>query len=77
MAGNSGDSILNSISEPSTDKILSDKVLATAILDRLLLRATTLNINSESYRLKEKPKGGLLNGPAKSMKAGTEAKTGG
>jgi hypothetical protein len=35
-------------------------VLATAILDRLLHHATTLNIKGESYRLKEKKKAGLL-----------------
>ena len=33
---------------------------ATAILDRLLHHATTLNIKGESYRLKEKRKAGLL-----------------
>ena len=37
-----------------------DQVLATAILDRLLHHATTLNIKGESYRLKEKRKAGLL-----------------
>jgi len=37
-----------------------DSVLATAILDRLLHHATTLNIKGESYRLKEKRKAGLL-----------------
>jgi DNA replication protein DnaC len=37
-----------------------DHVLATAILDRLLHHATTLNIKGESYRLKEKRRAGLL-----------------
>ena len=40
--------------------IFGDQVLATAILDRLLHHATTLNIKGESYRLKEKRKAGLL-----------------
>lgn len=35
-------------------------MLATAILDRLLHHATTLNIKGESYRLKEKRRAGLL-----------------
>jgi DNA replication protein DnaC len=42
-------------------EIFGDQVLATAILDRLLHHATTLNIKGESYRLKEKRKAGLLN----------------
>jgi len=37
-------------------------VLATAILDRLLHHATTINIKGESYRIKEKRKAGLLGG---------------
>ncbi len=37
-----------------------DHVLATAILDRLLHHATTLNIKGESYRLKDKRRAGLL-----------------
>ena len=41
---------------------------ATAILDRLLHHATTLNIKGESYRLKEKRKAGLL-GRAPVMKS--------
>ena len=46
-------------------EIFGDQVLATAILDRLLHHATTLNIKGESYRLKEKRKAGLLSTPAK------------
>ncbi len=42
-------------------EIFGDTVLATAILDRLLHHATTINIKGESYRLKEKRKAGLLN----------------
>ena len=41
-------------------EIFQDHVLATAILDRLLQHATTLNIKGESYRLKEKRRAGLL-----------------
>jgi DNA replication protein DnaC len=44
-------------------EIFSDHVLATAILDRLLHYATTLNIKGESYRLKERRKAGLLGQP--------------
>ena len=41
-------------------EVFNDHVLATAILDRLLHHATTLNIKGESYRLKEKKKAGIL-----------------
>jgi DNA replication protein DnaC len=41
-------------------EVFNDHVLATAILDRLLHHATTVNIKGESYRLKEKRKAGLL-----------------
>ena len=34
--------------------VFNDQVLATAILDRLLHHATTVNIKGESYRLREK-----------------------
>lgn len=44
-------------------EIFGDQVLATAILDRLLHHATTVNIKGESYRLKEKRKAGLLGTP--------------
>ncbi|OOH82096.1 IS21-like element helper ATPase IstB [Leptospirillum ferriphilum] len=40
--------------------IFGDQVRATAILDRLLHHATTVNIKGESYRLKEKRRAGLL-----------------
>jgi DNA replication protein DnaC len=43
--------------------VFNDHVLATAILDRLLHHATTLNIKGESYRLKEKRRAGLLGRP--------------
>lgn len=41
-------------------EVFNDQVLATAILDRLLHHATTVNIKGESYRLREKKKAGLL-----------------
>jgi DNA replication protein DnaC len=41
-------------------EVFNDHVLATAILDRLLHHATTLNIKGESYRLRDKRKAGLL-----------------
>jgi DNA replication protein DnaC len=41
-------------------EIFGDQAIATAILDRILHHATTLNIKGESYRLKEKRKAGLL-----------------
>lgn len=41
-------------------EVFNDHVLATAILDRLLHHATTLNVKGASYRLKEKRRAGLL-----------------
>jgi DNA replication protein DnaC len=46
-------------------EIFNDQVLATAILDRLLHHATTVNIKGDSYRLREKRKAGLLGRVAK------------
>ena len=46
-------------------EIFGDQVIATAILDRLLHHATTVNIKGESYRLKEKRKAGLLKNKSK------------
>lgn len=43
--------------------IFSDHALATAILDRLLHHAVTINIRGESYRLKDKRKAGVLAPP--------------
>ena len=40
-------------------EIFPDSVLATAILDRLLHRANTLNIRGESYRLRNRRKAGI------------------
>ena len=53
-------------------ELLGDQILATAILDRLLHHATTLNIKGESYRLKEKRKAGLVGRPAASEVTTTE-----
>jgi DNA replication protein DnaC len=44
-------------------EVFNDHVLATAVLDRLLHHASTLNIKGESYRLKEKRRAGLLGRP--------------
>ena len=51
-------------------EVFGDPVLATAILDRLLHHATTLNIKGESYRVKEKRRAGLL-GASPSLKPET------
>ena len=42
--------------------IFGDRVIATAILDRLLHHGITVSIRGDSYRLKEKIKAGLLKG---------------
>lgn len=41
-------------------EVFGDRVIATAILDRLLHHAVTLNIRGNSYRLKDKLKAGLI-----------------
>jgi DNA replication protein DnaC len=40
-------------------ELLNDTVIATAILDRLLHHAHIINIRGESYRLKDRLKGGV------------------
>ena len=50
-------------------EVFNDHVLATAILDRLLHHATTLNVKGESYRLKEKRRAGMF-GPARTGEDG-------
>ena len=40
--------------------VFGDRVIATAIFDRVLHHAITLNIRGNSYRLKEKLKAGLV-----------------
>ena len=41
-------------------EVFGDRVIATAILDRLLHHAITMNIRGNFYRLKEKLKAGLI-----------------
>ena len=41
-------------------EVFGDRVIATAILDRILHHAITLNIRGQSYRLKDKLKTGLV-----------------
>jgi DNA replication protein DnaC len=41
-------------------EVFGDRIIATAILDRVLHHAITINIRGNSYRLKEKLKAGLL-----------------
>lgn len=50
--------------------IFGDPIIATAILDRLLHHATTVNIRGESYRLKERRKAGLLTPPGTAPESG-------
>lgn len=45
------------------DEIFPDTALATALLDRLLHRATTLTIRGESYRVRHRRKAGLPGPP--------------
>ena len=40
-------------------ELMNDTVIATAILDRLLHHAHIINIRGESYRLKDRLKGGV------------------
>lgn len=49
--------------------IFSDQVLAAAILDRLLHHSVTISIRGESYRLKDKRKGGVF--PMEEVRAET------
>jgi len=44
----------------SWGEVFGDRVIATAILDRVLHHATTINIRGNSYRLKDKLKAGLI-----------------
>ncbi len=53
--------------------VFNDQVLATAILDRLLHPATTVNITGESSRLREKKKAGLLGRRTNAATADAEA----
>ncbi len=49
--------------------VFGDPVIASAILDRLLHHATTINIKGESYRLKERRRAGLLTTPRADLPA--------
>ena len=40
--------------------VFGDRIIATAILDRILHHAITINIHGNSYRLKDKLKAGLV-----------------
>ena len=40
--------------------VFGDRVIASAILDRILHHATTISIRGASYRLKEKLKSGVV-----------------
>jgi DNA replication protein DnaC len=44
----------------SWGEVFGDRVIATAIPDRILYHAITLNIRGQSYRLKDKLKAGLV-----------------
>ena len=56
--------------------VVSDYVLATAMLDRLLHYSTTINIRGESYRLREKRKAGVFHDlAAKPVKGSPSRKT--
>ena len=41
-------------------EVFGDRIIATAILDRLLHHSHVLNIRGESYRLREKKQAGLI-----------------
>jgi hypothetical protein len=48
--------------------LAGDGVLTVAMLDRILHHSTIVNINGESFRLKDKRKAGVLGGSGKSGK---------
>lgn len=52
--------------------VFGDPVIASAILDRLLHHATTINIKGESYRLREKRRAGLLRSAPSTLPAESE-----
>jgi DNA replication protein DnaC len=53
--------------------VVSDYVLATAMLDRLLHYSTTINIRGESYRLREKRKAGVFHDLSAKLGKGSPA----
>lgn len=56
-------------------EILPDQVMTAAILDRLLHRSVTLNIQGESYRLRQHRKAGLAPAPWNQPKGGADTTT--
>ena len=53
--------------------VVSDYVLATAMLDRLLHYSTTIHIRGESYRLREKRKAGVFHDLSTKLVKGSPA----
>jgi DNA replication protein DnaC len=53
--------------------VFGDRVIASAILDRVLHHSITVNIKGDSYRLKEKLKAGLLKSKTALEAPATEA----
>ncbi len=53
-------------------EILPDQAMTAAILDRLLHRSVTVNIQGESYRLREHRKAGLIPSPINPQKGGPD-----
>ena len=53
-------------------EILPDQAMTAAILDRLLHRSVTVNIQGESYRLREHRKAGLIPTTLNPQKGGSE-----
>jgi len=52
-------------------EVFGDRVIATAILDRVLHHAITVNIRGNSYRLKDKLKAGLVRAEESSTRIGS------
>lgn len=50
-------------------ELLSDAVIATALLDRLLHHAHVVNIRGQTYRLKDRAKAGIQTAPAANIPA--------
>jgi DNA replication protein DnaC len=55
-----GQMITSNQSFGSWGEVFGDRVIATAVLDRILHHAITLNIRGNSYRLKDKLKAGFV-----------------
>mgnify|MGYP006780138015 CR=1 FL=1 len=51
--------------------VFGDAVVATAILDRLLHHSQVITIRGDSYRLREKRRGGFLQKPAAAPETAT------